>query len=373
MRKFLTSVFEKVTGNFKKIEPKVSLLEENIDKTKLSKPQKVPKKRKQQNKKDTLSEVLDQNNLSSISSQKMKLISMASEIRLDPDKTNAAFMARHLVQATLPHKNPGNVEAWSRKNGNLTLTIRPGWDHKKSESIGYPYGTIPRLLLFWITTEAIRTRSRRLELGESLSEFMNAIGLSYYTGGGKRGDIKRLQNQMERLLRASISLDLAKRDGEAIGNRWFDMQVAPEGELWWNLKNPSQSTLFCSWIELSDKFYDAISTSPVPVDMRALKALKRSPLALDFYAWSTYTAYQTQKSGKERSISWDLLHKQFGAEYEKVDEFARNAWNALIKVKQVYPELNIKRVRGGVNVLPSSPSISIKSKKQNISQHNLIS
>ena len=48
----------------------------------------------------------------------MKLISIAGEIRLDPDKTESAFMARQLVQATLPHKNPGNVPGMvSKKRG----------------------------------------------------------------------------------------------------------------------------------------------------------------------------------------------------------------------------------------------------------------
>jgi hypothetical protein len=84
----------------------------------------------------------------------LKLLDAAEAIRLHPDKTEAAFMARQLVQATLPHKNPGEVPAWSRTNGNLTLTIRPGWDSRKNNAIGYPYGTIPRLLLFWITTNS---------------------------------------------------------------------------------------------------------------------------------------------------------------------------------------------------------------------------
>ncbi len=369
MRKFLNSIFEKLAYKTRKKGPLVTVLEENMDlEENHPKSTKTPKKRTPKSSKNIVSADFSQEILPSISPQKMKLISIAGEIRLDPDKTESAFMARQLVQATLPHKNPGNVPAWSRKNGDLTLTIRPGWDHKKQKTIGYPYGTIPRLLLFWVTTEAVRTRSRKLELGDSLSEFMKAIGLNYYNGGGKRGDIKRLQNQMERLLRANISLDIVKKDGKITGKRWIDMQVAPEGELWWNIKNPNQSSLFCSWIELSDKFYDAIVSAPVPVDMRILKALKRSPLALDLYAWATYAAYQTQKNQKERSVSWEWLHKQFGAEYGKIDEFARNSWNALIKVQAVYPELNIERIRGGILVLPSKPSITIKPKK---SQKNL--
>lgn len=364
MRKFLTSILEKAT---EKLRGKGNLItnseDDKIIKERQRKTRKIHKKRKKEGNKETGKPDLPQEILSSISPQKLKLISVAGDIRLDPDKTEAAFMARQLVQATLPHKNPGNVPAWSRTNGSLSLTIRPGWDTKKNKSIGYPYGTIPRLLLFWITTEAIRTKSRRLELGDSLSGFLGMVGLSYSTGGGKRGDIKRLQNQMEKLLRANISLDVFKKEGKEEGKRWVDMQVAPEGELWWNIKNPGQSSIFSSWIELSEKFYEALTFAPVPVDLRALKALKRSPLALDFYAWSTYTTYQAQKSGKERSISWEWLHKQFGAEYGKTEEFARNAWKALLKVKAVYPELQVERVKGGISVLPSKPAIQVAKKR----------
>ena len=51
----------------------------------------------------------------------------------------------------------------------MTLSIRPGWDHERNNIIGYPYGTLPRLLLFWMTTESVRTGSRRLELGSTLA------------------------------------------------------------------------------------------------------------------------------------------------------------------------------------------------------------
>lgn len=364
MRKFLTTLFENLAEKLREKDNHITIPEsKDIDNENKPKAKKYLKKRSPKVQKNTAIKAEIKENFPEISDQKMKLISIAGDIRLDPDKTESAFMARQLVQATLPHKNPGNVPAWSRKNGNLTLTIRSGWDHKKRKNIGYPYGTIPRLLLFWITTEAVRTRSRKIELGESLSEFMRNLGLNYHTGGGKRGDIKRLKNQMERLLRANISLDLEKEDKKVIGKRWIDMQVAPEGELWWDIKNPNQSSLFCSWIELSDKFYDAIVSAPVPVDMRILKALKKSPLALDLYAWTTYTAYKTQKNGQSHSVSWGLLHEQFGAEYKDVKEFARNAWRCFSKVQTLYPELSIERVRGGINLLPSKPSITIKQKK----------
>jgi hypothetical protein len=63
------------------------------------------------------------------------------------------------------------------------------------------------------------------------------------------------------------------------------MQIATRGEFWWSPRDPTQGALWGSWIELGERFFEAITAAPVPLDMRALKALKRSPLALDLYAW----------------------------------------------------------------------------------------
>ena len=132
MRKFLNSFFEKLADKTRKKEPIVTVLEKNMERDENPpKATKTPKKRKQKASKNIASANSSQEILPSISPQKMKLISIAGDIRLDPDKAESAFMARQLVQATLPHKNPGNIPAWSRKNGDLILTLRPGWDEKK--------------------------------------------------------------------------------------------------------------------------------------------------------------------------------------------------------------------------------------------------
>jgi hypothetical protein len=160
-------------------------------------------------------------------------------------------------------------------------------------------------------TEAVRTKTRRLELGGSLASFMRQLGLDP-SRGGKRSDAIRLRDQMRRLFQASISFHQTREEKGRKGEAWMNMDVAPDGVLWWDEKLPEQATFWSSWIQLGEKFFEAITAAPVPVDMRALKALKRSPLALDLYAWATYTAFQTQKTGQSRSISWELLHEQMG-------------------------------------------------------------
>lgn len=292
-----------------------------------------------------------------------RLLEAAERIRGDrPTPDDLAYMARELVQITLPHRNPGDVPAWSRTNGNLSMTIRPGWDHEKQKSLGYPYGSIPRLLLFWLTAEAVRTRCRTIELGSSLGDFMFQLGLNPETGRGPRGDARRLREQMERLFRATISFDRATTQGARVGNTWLDMQVAPRGEFWWSVRDPSQAALWGSWIELGEKFFEAITAAPVPLDMRALKALKRSPLALDLFAWLSYEAFRAHKSGKGRFVAWKLLAQQMGGDYADVKDFARYSRHAMRKVQALYPTLKLGSMRGGIRVEPDSlPAITPRS------------
>ena len=269
---------------------------------------------------------------------------------------DAAFIARQLVQATLPHKNPGNVPVWVRKNGNITLAIKPDVNISTGKSYGYPYGTIPRLLLFWMTTEAMRTKSRRLELGHSLSSFMSDIGLNPNNGGtgAKRSDARRLRDQMERLFRARITFETSFEANGRAGEARRDMIVADDTMLWWDIKKPEQATLWGSWIELGEKFHAAITSAAVPVDIRAIKALKRSALALDLYTWLIYEAYRSHKGNKARFETWEQLHSHFGGEYTEVRNFRLKAKAALHKIKAVYPGLKLGTRKGGIEILPES-------------------
>ncbi len=286
-----------------------------------------------------------------------KLLDLSAEIFDEPaTKQDAAYLPRELVQVTLPHKNPGDVQQWKRTNGNLTIGIQPGQDFITGKSYGYPYGTIPRLLLFWITTEAVQKKSRRLELGNSLRGFMAELGLNSSNGssGAKRSDARRLRDQMQRLFQARISFQgTPVRDGRP-GEARLNMQVADATEFWWSHKEPDQATLWGSCIEVSEKFFDAITAYPVPADMRALKALKGSALALDLYAWLSYEAFRAHRSGKARFENWTQLHDHLGAEYVHQQHFRAKAKVAIRAIKAVYPGLKLGDRQGGIEVLPES-------------------
>jgi len=290
-----------------------------------------------------------------------RFLDAAEIIRLDPESAEAVFMARQLVQCTLPHSNPGNkMPLWRRKNGSLTLAIQQGYDASTGEAIGFPFGVIPRLLLFWITTEALRSKNRRLELGNSLASFMREVGLDPNTGGGKRGDARRLQDQMRRLFQATISFHQILEEEHRRGERWLNMQVAPEGELWWDPRDPAQGTLWGSYVILGEQFFKAITSAAVPVDMRVLRAIKRSPLALDLYAWSTWRVFRLTKSA---FIPWEGLMQQMGGEYERADNFVQKAKAAIRKIRAVYPALKLDFAKGGLFIQQSPTAIASASKR----------
>ena len=274
-------------------------------------------------------------------------------------KKDAAFIARQLMQATLPHKNPGNVSTWIRKNGNLTLIMQQGYD-KEGKPYGYPYGTIPRLLLYWMTTEALRNKDsanpRRLDLGHSLKDFMADLGLNPDNGsrGAKRSDARRLNDQMQRFFNSFITFhgDIERDGGQATAR--LNMAVASEVVFWWSSRNPDQTELWGSYIELGAEFYNAITAAPVPVDKRALKALKGSALALDLYAWLTYEAFRAHKGGKPRFETWRQMHERLGGDYKHIQHFRAAIKEALTKIQLVYPGLKLGGKQGGIEVLPES-------------------
>ena len=118
------------------------------------------------------------------------------------------FMARLLALCSLPRTNPGQRYRYVRRNGPYTLVMSATGLNK------LPFGNLPRLLLAWVCTEAVRTQSRELFLGRSLSEFMRTLGISG-DSGGSRGELTRLRNQMKRLFRCSVSLNYEDERGDA--------------------------------------------------------------------------------------------------------------------------------------------------------------
>jgi hypothetical protein len=266
------------------------------------------------------------------------------------DADSLSYMTRVLIQATMPHRDPGDVPVYGRSNGNFSMTIQPGFRMVNNEpvNLGIPYGSLPRLLMAWITTEAVRTKERQIVLGHSLSEFMRQLDM--IPTGGRWGSITRLKDQMNRLFSARVSFRYS--DGVEAS---YNTNIAKKTVFWWDEKHPYQDSLFKSYILLEQEFFDEIIDRPVPVDMRALKALKQSPLGLDLYMWLTYRMSYLRKP---TPIPWKVLQEQFGADYSHTYDFTKKAKNVLKRIQLLYPELNLEEKRGRLILNPSRPHIA---------------
>ena len=261
----------------------------------------------------------------------------------DPD---LGFIARMMALCSLPRTNPGDRLQYKRVNGPYKLVMIAGADCK------LPYGNLPRLLLAWVSTEAVQTQSREIVLGRSLAEFMRTLGV--YSSGG-RVQI-RLRNQMRRLFSAHVQLVYEDEHGEAR----VSSSVADRTELWWNERKPDQSSLWDSKIELSEKFFKEIINHPVPIDMNTLTALKRCSLGLDLYLWLTYRTFSLRAP---QQLTWRQLYRQFGtdpaksSDKETIKFFRRQALRELKKIKLAWPELNYTTAPGVLILHPSTPII----------------
>lgn len=296
--------------------------------------------------------------LKPIGRQTAKLIQAATEIQMDgPADHDKAFLARQLVQTTLPHADPGAVPVWSRSNGNVTLLIQQGYK-SNGEGIGHPYGTLPRLIMYWMTTEAVRTKNARLVLGDSLAAFMEELGLDSRSKG-PRSDRVRLEQQMRRLFAARISFEGTLQADGAGAEMVEYMPIARRTVFWWSQKDPAQKALWESYVELDSEFFAAITANPVPVDLRALRALKRSPLALDLYSLLTYQAFRASKTGRPIYMTWRQMQTALGTSYASHTDLKKSIKLALAKIGAVYPGLEIGDRDGGIEVLPeSTPAIA---------------
>jgi len=255
------------------------------------------------------------------------------------------FMTRSLAIATLPHRRIKDYR-FVRKNGDFTLTMMTA--HPE----GLPYGTLPRLLLTWVCTEVAQRKERELSLGPNLASYLAELGL--HSSGGKRGDITRLKHAMTTLFSSVISCHYGGNDKWALQN-----VLLADGVDWWTPQNPEDAGEWQSRVSLSERFFNECVEHKLPFDMRAIRALRQSPLALDIYVWLTH---RMSYLSKRTTIPWISLSGQFGAGYAVTDQGLRDFKRAFLRelkhVQIIYPAARVSDSPNGLVLYPSPTHIS---------------
>ena len=262
-----------------------------------------------------------------------------------------SYYSPELIQATLPHTDP-KVRDWIKKNGDFSLIVSSGVD-ADAQPYGIPYGAFPRLVLAHIITQVIANqhkKERRIELSSHFGAFLKEIG---YTGNhwGNSPSAKRIKDQLDRLLNARITFDYKEGDQFKGRHTVRNLDIAPNFDLWWDYKEPEQGSIFGSYIELSEGFYNAILARPVPLRTEVLKALHKDILALDVYMWVSYRLAGMKAGNKESlQISYAALQAQFGTGIAEQNyrQFRQKLKKSFAKVAQFWIP---PKVTGGESLL----------------------
>lgn len=256
-----------------------------------------------------------------------------------------AFHHSLLCSLSLPRRAVPNRE-FLRRTGEGWLHVQAGaldlGDGPVPQPV--PYGAVPRLALIWISTIARRYNSREIFIGRSASEFLGMLG---FDNQGHR--YCTLRRQLHALSVCRMQLGFRGRTiNESVIKR-IDA---------WLPGSHSQRSVWPGSLLLDADFFDELVLHSVPLDARALHALRGSALALDVYVWLAHRLHQLNY--RPLRLPWHTLKDQFGHEYtgkHGLGDFCTSFKLALSKVLMVYPEARVCVQRGGIELRQSPPPV----------------
>ncbi|EYI73354.1 replication protein RepA [Salmonella enterica] len=278
------------------------------------------------------------------------LIEAAADIATNlPTGEDMAFTHAVLCQVGLPRAKVEGRE-FMRQSGAAWVNVQAGYLDEGNGPVlqPIPYGVMPRLALAWVSTFAVRNKEREIRIGDSAAEFLRLMGMD---DDGRR--YSTLRKQMHALAACRLQLGFK--------GRTFNGQPVEQFDAWLANRDAKQRALWPGTMVLSEGYFTSLMQSAVPLDNRALMALKGSALALDVYAWLAHRLHRIE--GRGVTLHWKSLREQFAQEYTGKDadkDFKKKFVPALKKVLAAYPQAKVKPVTGGVLLLGSPPPIPYK-------------
>ncbi|WP_127172109.1 replication protein RepA [Xanthomonas euvesicatoria] len=258
---------------------------------------------------------------------------------------DANFLHPVLCQVGLPRRKTAERE-FMRKSGAAWINVQAGYLDLGTGPVlqPLPYGPMPRLVLAWISTYAVRKKQREIPVGRNMSEFLRLIGKD---NQGQRYDTLKIQ--MPALAACRLQFGYLGRTYNGQPVEQFDA---------WTSEITDKHSKWPGVLVLSDGYYQELLEKAVPLDPIALTELSGSALALDIYAWLAHRLYRIE--GGPLLLHWKSLREQFAHEWggkNKVKDFRDTFKIALRDVLFVYPKARVKLVRGGLLLMRSPPPI----------------
>jgi hypothetical protein len=210
--------------------------------------------------------------------------------------------------------------------------------------VGIPFGSIARMILLYLQSEAVKTRSRDIELGRSMNHWLKTMGID---NGGKT--YKLVREQSKRLSLCRLTFYRMMNAATQVTNGSFVRDaILPSGE------GSDQLSLWREMVRLDEGFYQSLVEHPMPVQEAAIRQIGSRSMAIDVYIW---LAYRLHRLEKPTPITWAALYQQFGAGFTLIRQFRARFRETLALALAAYPDAHVSEEEGGLLLYPSPPPV----------------
>lgn len=263
---------------------------------------------------------------------------------LADEETRLGITHAGFAMTSLPHRCIADP-LWTRQGGRTKLLVESG---RKGDGtwIGVPYGSVARLILLYLQTEAIRTNSPEVELGRSMRSWMTRMSLA---SGGRNYQLVAEQARRISACRLTFLTDLTGGAEMRHNGAFVQDAISLAG-----ISNEAQPSLWQDRVQLDNGFWKSLKEHPVPVREEAIKAIGPRSMAIDVYIW---LAYRLHSLNKTTPVSWPAIHAQFGAGFKAIRQMKPVFVDALNLALAVYPEAQVDVEATGLALHPSPPAV----------------
>lgn len=263
---------------------------------------------------------------------------------LSDDAEQIGFTYSGFALTSLPHRGLKET-VWRRDGHNLTLILESGLD-RSGKPIGIPYGSYARFILLFLQTEAVRTKSREIELGRSMHVWLGSMNIPI--GGVTYQAVKE---QARRISTCRLTFFGAFGRHDIRSNGGFVRNAISMS----SLVDDDQPSLWQDRVLLDEDFYQALCEHPVPVSESALRAIGPRSMVLDIYIWLAYRLHALKDNIE---VSWGAVNAQFGVGYARARRFREHFLECLDLALAAYPDARVSVGSSGVTLHPSRPAIA---------------
>ena len=274
------------------------------------------------------------------------LVDIAAEVMAD-ESQRIGISYTGFCLTSLPHKRLPDEQTWEKKGHRVTLWVEPGRMKARGKVVTYgvPYGARARMILLYLQTQAVRTGSREVELGRSMRDWMERMGLSV---GGETA--RSLREQAGRI--SACSLKFFWEDDAKEG--WTAGRIVNSG-LRFHVPESAQGSLWEERVVLDEIFWTALRDHPVPLQEAAIRELRDRSMSLDIYVW---LAWRLHTLAKATPVSWPAIHAQFGTGFRELRHFRPRFIEALGAAVAAYPEARVDVGDAGITLHSSRPPVA---------------